>query len=452
MTMRKRTTSGEGGGAERTAVILDSVADGVFTVDRDWRITFFNRAAQEITGIPREEALSRPCREVFRASICESACALKKTLADGRPVVNARVEIVRSDGRRIPISISTAILRDAKGELLGGVETFRDLSEVEALRKELAGSYSFADMVAKSASMRGVFAVLPRIAESGSTILVTGESGTGKELVARAIHSLSPRKKRRFVAVNCAALPETLLESELFGHVAGAFTDARRDRKGRFAEAEGGTLFLDEIADIPSAVQAKLLRVLQGGEYEPVGSSSTVKADVRIVCATNRPLEDLVKEGRFRQDLYYRVNVVRVALPPVRERMEDIPLLVEHFLSRLAGLRGTPKPEVSQEVMACFLSHDWPGNVRELENAVEHALALAGSGRIEPVHLPAHLVPGPGEPAPGLTLLEIERRTIVEALKRNDWRRLAAARELGINKTTLWRKMKSLGIRDPEPR
>jgi len=449
MTSRKRTDPAEDGGLRHAAAILDSVADGVFTVDREWRITFFNRAAQEITGIPREEALGRPCREVFRASICESACALKKTLADGRQVVNARVEIVRADGRRIPISVSTAVLSDEKGRVVGGVETFRDLSELDALRKELAGSYSFADMIAKSAAMRSVFAVLPRVAESGSTVLVTGESGTGKELVARAIHSLSPRKERPFVAVNCAALPETLLESELFGHVAGAFTDARRDRKGRVALAEGGTLFLDEIGDVPPGVQVKLLRVLQEREYEPVGSSSPVKADVRIVCATNRDLERLVAEGRFRQDLYYRVNVVRVDLPPLRERREDIPLLVEHFLARLASIRGIPKPEVSSEAMGRLMSHDWPGNVRELQNAIEHATALAGSGRIEPAHLPEHLAPKRGEVASGLSLRELERRAIIEALRRNDWHRLAAARELGINKTTLWRKMKALAIGEP---
>ena len=234
---------------EPTAVVLDSIADGVFTVDSDWRITSFNRAAEQIVGVPREEALGRPCCEVFRADICEGSCALRRTMETGQPIVNSAVYIVKADGSRSPISVSTALLKGSSGEVIGGAETFRDLSLVEALRKELAGTYTFADIISKNHTMRNVLAVLPQIAESESTALISGESGTGKELVARAIHSLSPRKSKRFVPVNCGALPDTLLESELFGHVAGAFTDARRDRQGRFAQADGGTISLDEIGD-----------------------------------------------------------------------------------------------------------------------------------------------------------------------------------------------------------
>lgn len=432
------------------ATILGSIADGVFTVDQDWRVTFFNRAAEEITGISREEALGRPCCEVFRADICERDCALRETIKTGRPIINRAVTILTIDGRRVPISISTALLKDASGKIIGGVETFRDLTLVEALRKELSASYTFADIISRSHKMRNVLKVLPEIAASESTVLITGESGTGKELVARAIHSLSSRKEKPFVAVNCGALPESLLESELFGHVEGAFTGATRDRPGRFRQAEGGTIFLDEIGDVSPALQVRLLRVLQEREYEPVGSSETVRTNIRIVCATNKNIEALLRKEKFRQDLYYRVNVVRVNLPPLRDRKEDIPLLVDHFVGRLNRLRGRDVSGVSAEVMARFMSHEWPGNARELENAIEHAFILCHGGLIDVSCLPEHLRPEePDAPPPGATLSKMEARIIYDALKRNKWKRLATAQELGINKTTLWRKIKKLGIKIP---
>jgi PAS domain S-box-containing protein len=235
---------------QEVAVILDSVADGVFTVDEVFRITSFNHAAEEITGVPRREAIGRPCCEVFRASICEAQCALKETMCTGRSVINRPVYILRPEGDRVPISISTAILKDRRGQILGGVETFRDLRLVEQLRAEIARQYTFGDILSKNGEMQRIFAMLPAVAESDSTVLVEGESGTGKELVARAMHSLSPRREKPLVTVNCGALPDTLLESELFGYKAGAFTDARKDKPGRFALAEGGTIFLDEIGDV----------------------------------------------------------------------------------------------------------------------------------------------------------------------------------------------------------
>ena len=324
---------------EEVAVILDSVADGVFTVDSGFRITSFNHAAEAITGVPRGEALAQPCCEVFRASICEAECALKETMLTGRSVVNRHVYILTADGERVPISVSTAVLKDRRGHILGGVETFRDLRLVEQLRAALARQHTFADILSKSAAMQRLFAMLPAIAESDSTVLIEGESGTGKELVAQALHALSPRRERPLVTVNCGALPDSLLESELFGYKAGAFTDARKDKPGRFALAEGGTLFLDEIGDVSPALQARLLRVLEQKVYEPLGGTETLCADVRIVAALNKPLADLVQAGAFRQDLYYRINVVRIALPPLRERREDIPLLVDHFIARFNRLR-----------------------------------------------------------------------------------------------------------------
>jgi len=284
-------------------------------------------------------------------------------------------------------------------------------------------------------------------------VLIEGESGTGKELVARAIHNLSPRRRKKLVTVNCGALPDTLLESELFGHKAGAFTDAKRDKPGRFALAEGGTIFLDEIGDVSPALQARLLRVLQERTYEPLGGTEPLKADVRVITATNRDLDELVAQGRFRQDLYYRVNVVRLELPPLRERKEDVPLLIDHFIARFNRLREKDVSGVAPEVLAVLMEHSYPGNVRELENILEHAFVLCPGGMIEPQHLPPRIRPA-GAAAPEFrgarTLEEIEARFIRDALARNGWNRLATARELGIHKSTLFRKIKSLGIVLPE--
>jgi PAS domain S-box-containing protein len=436
---------------DEVEVILDSVADGVFTIDEAFRITSFNRAAVDITGVPRQEALGRPCCEVFRASICEANCALRETLRTARPVVNRPVFMVRPDGERVPISVSTAVLRDRQGRLLGGVETFRDLRLVEQLRAEVAGRYTFADIVSKSPAMQRLFAILPAVAESDSTVLIQGESGTGKELVARALHSLSPRRTGPLVTVNCGALPDTLLESELFGYKAGAFTDARKDKPGRFALADGGTIFLDEIGDVSPALQVRLLRVLEQRTFEPLGGTESVKVNVRVVTASNRNLADLVKAGAFRQDLYYRINVVTLPLPPLRERREDIPLLVDHFIARFNRLKGKDVTAVAPETLQILMGHDYPGNVRELENIIEHAFILCAGGLIQPLHLPAAL--RPPEAAPVIsslsTLRDLEARFLFEALRHHGWSRAATARALGMHKTTLWRKIKQYRLDIP---
>lgn len=431
-------------------VILDSIADGVFTVDREWRITSFNRAAEEITGIPRSEALGQRCCHVFRASICETHCALRQTMETGKPLVNRAIYIVDADGERIPISVSTALLKDGKGRVIGGVETFRDLSLVEELRRELSGRHSFMDIISKNREMQRLFDILPEVAESESTILLEGESGTGKEMFARGIHNLSVRKNKPLVTVNCGALPDTLLESELFGHKKGAFTDAKRDKPGRFALAEGGTVFLDEIGDVSPALQARLLRVLQEKVFEPLGSTAPVKANVRVLAATNKNLADRVKEGTFREDLYYRINVVRLLLPALRQRKEDIPLLVDHFIGRFNRLRGKDIIGISPEALAILVEHDFPGNVRELENIIEHAFVLCRGGMILPHHFPDSLRPKEeGRLSRTLDLKGLEARFILNALKRNHWNRTSTARELGIHKTTLWRKIKQFNLSVP---
>lgn len=434
-------------------VILDSIADGVFTVDEEWRVTSFNRAAEDITGVPAADAVGQKCCDVFRANICEEECALKETLQSARPIVNKTVYIVNAEGQRIPISISTAILKDAEGNAIGGVETFRDLSVVEELRKELQEKYTVADIIGRSHAMQQLFDILPQIAASDSTVVIGGASGTGKELFARAIHNFSARSDKRFVAINCGALPDTLLESELFGYQAGAFTDARGDKPGRFAIADGGTVFLDEIGDISTAMQSRLLRVLQERVVEPLGSVQPVEVDVRVVGASNKDLAKLVQEGSFREDLFYRINVVKLELPALRDRREDIPLLVEHFIDKFNRLQNKDVTGVSERALAVLMEHDYPGNVRELENVIEHAFVLCRGGLIELRHFPkplrgqetAETLSGSG----GGDLKSLEAMHIADAIRRHGGNRKAAAKELGIDPSTLFRKINSLEIELP---
>jgi PAS domain S-box-containing protein len=427
--------------------ILDSINEGVFTIDPDWHITAFNRAAERITGVRRRDAIGRPCSEVFRASICEQSCALKRTIETGKPILNATARITSAAGEQVPVRISTALLKNAAGEVTGGVESFQDLSHVEQLRKELDARYTFEDIVGRSPAMQALFEILPQIAESSSTVLIEGASGTGKELFARAIHSLSRRKKKRFVAVNCAALPDTLLESELFGYKAGAFTDARRDKPGRFALADQGTIFLDEIGDISPAMQVRLLRVLQERVVEPLGAVEPVKVDVRVVTATNKDLVELVREGKFREDLLYRIRVIHLKLPALRERREDVPLLVDRIVAKFNRLQGRNIAGVSEEVLVRLMEHDYPGNVRELENIIEQAFVLCRGEWIELHHLPPELRPAPARESGAdgsMNLHSMERHLIEAALRRHNGNRARAAQELGIDASTLYRRLKAM--------
>ncbi|MBW2643672.1 MAG: sigma 54-interacting transcriptional regulator [Deltaproteobacteria bacterium] len=437
-----------------TKIILESISEGVFTIDRNWRITSFNRAAEVITGIFRQEAIGKNCCEVFRSNMCETDCALRRTMKLGKPFVDTSTYIVNGEKQRIPVFVCTSLLKDETGKVIGGVETFRDMSTVEELRKKLDVQYQQGDMISRSPLMYKIFAILPQVAESDCSVLIQGETGTGKELVARAIHEQSQRRKKPFVAINCGALPDTLLESELFGYKAGAFTNATKDKPGHFALAQGGTILLDEIGDVSSAFQVRLLRVLQERSFLPLGGTQPVKADVRVIAASNKNLNDLVKKGAFRQDLYYRINVVRIDLPPLRKRKEDIPLLTEHFINRLNRLRDKGITGFSREALSFLMSHDYPGNIRELENIIEHAFVLCPEGRIKPDALPDFLLQATLTPVAGdtinSTMKSVEAQVIQDSLKRNKYNRLATACELGMHKSTLFRKIKALGIYLPK--
>ncbi len=433
--------------------ILDSIGDGAFTVDNNWHITSFNRAAEKITGFSKDEAIGRKCSEIFKATICKDSCALKQSIETDEEVTSLRTTITNKDGRLVPINVTASALRDEDGNVIGGVENFRDCSVLEEMRKEINEQYTFQDIISKNHKIRNIFTILPNIAKSDSTVLIEGPSGSGKELFAKAIHDLSERTGR-YVALNCAALPDTLLESELFGYKKGAFTGAKTDKLGRFALAEGGTFFLDEVGDISPALQLRLLRVLQEKEYEPLGSTSTVKADVRVIAATNRNLEKLVEEGGFRRDLFFRLNVIKITLPSLAERKEDIPILVDHFIHKFNNLKQKNIEFASPEVIRLLMRHDFPGNIRELENIIEYSFVMCHEGVIGVACLPE----GFAEPEQEQTrqnqatsesatpLSNAEAGTILAALQKFEGHRGKTAAFLGVEKTTLWRKMKKYQI------
>jgi PAS domain S-box-containing protein len=433
-------------------VILNSIADGVFTTDHEGKITFINKAAEEITGFSSKEAIGRHCFDVFRADICQSRCALKETLKTKKEIIDLPATILKKGGQKVPISISTAVLKNERGQIIGGVETFRDLSAIEVLKKELSQKYTLGDIISKNHLIHDIFNVLPDIAESDSTVLIQGASGTGKELFAKAIHNLSRRKIKPFIKVNCGALPDTLLESELFGYVKGAFTDAKKDKPGRFALANEGTIFLDEVGDMSPSLQVKLLRVLQEKEYEPLGSTSPRKTDVRIIAATNKDLSQLVNKGNFRDDLYYRLNVVKIELPPLSQRREDIPLLIDAFIQKFNAKMEKQIMGVSDQALRLLLKYDYPGNVRELENIIEHAFVLCKGDRIDLDCLPKELIEGQEEMPPSTPLKEetpfrrAEAEIVERTLMKYGGNRAKTAQALRIDRTTLWRKMKKYGF------
>ena len=433
-------------------VILSSIADGVFTVDSERKITSFNRAAEKITGIPASQAVGKHCQDVFHSDICEN-CLLQDTLETGIEAIDRPVNIINVQGEKIPISISTALLKNENGKILGAVETFRDLSTIEHLRKELKQSYSLEDIISKSPKMHKLFGILPDIAESESTVLIQGPSGSGKELFGRAIHNLSPRKNENYVVINCGTLPGQLFESELFGYEKGAFTDAKTDKKGKLALADGGTVFFDEIGELPLSTQVKLLRLLQEREYEPLGSTKTIKSNIRVVAATNKDLKKLVAQAKFRDDLYFRLAVVKFDLPPLREKREDIPFLVDHFIRKFNAKTGKKIISVSPNVMSILMRYDFPGNIRELENIIDHGFVLCRSSIIKREHLPPELLQSESdfdkskklESTPVTESID-EQASIITTIRNCGGIISKAAEELGMHRSTLWRKIKRYRI------
>jgi transcriptional regulator with PAS, ATPase and Fis domain len=334
-------------------------------------------------------------------------------------------------------------LKNEQGRVVGGLATIQDLSLIDQLHRAISSRYTFGDMIGKAPSMQRIFDIVPVVAESDATILIEGQTGTGKDLLAKVIHHASKRSNKPLIKVNCAALPDNLLESEMFGYVKGAFTGADKDKPGRFQDADGGSIFLDEIGDLPLSLQAKLLRVLEDKEFYPLGSRKTTKVDVRIIAATNQGLDQMVEEKRFREDLFYRLNVIRLQLPSLRERRGDIPLLIGHILRLLSSAKETKANRISEEAMEILLNYDYPGNVRELENILEHALILCQDEVIEPRHLPVFLQESPKTAGSLQTeRFRNERDEILDVLRKHRWNRGEAAQELRMDRTTLWRKMK----------
>ncbi|MGD9039135.1 MAG: sigma 54-interacting transcriptional regulator [Desulfobacteraceae bacterium] len=434
----------------RLKIILDNLDIGVFTVTRGGHITFFNTQAESISGFDRKEVLGKPCSVILGEGSEDGFSLLKKSIEDEKPRSNRKGVLTTRDGQTIPIRANYMALRNEQGRVVGGLATIQDLSLLYQLNRAITNRYTFADMIGKSPAMQKIFDILPVVSDSEATVLIEGPTGTGKDLLAKVIHNASRRAKKPMVKVNCAALPDNLLESEMFGYVKGAFTGADRDKPGRFQEADKGTIFLDEIGDLPLSLQAKLLRVLEDREFYPLGSRKTTKVDVRIIAATNQDLEKLVEAKKFREDLFYRLNVIRLELPPLKERKGDIPLLIDHILKRLSAVKETQVSKISEDAMEALLNYDYPGSIRELENVLEHALTICQEKVIERRHLPFSLqkaISNEGSPEelaedPEAFSQYSEKVRIMEMLKRHNWHRGKTAQELNMDRTTLWRKMK----------
>ncbi len=440
--------------------IINTMNDGVMLVSPDGTILMVNRAMQKISGYSSQELIGRSC-SVFHCDVCAKAresggryfCALFNKGHSHRKSCG----LLRKDGSYLPVLKNASILKDSDGTVLGAVETLTDISELEMRDEKIVQLSKLLDedtecygMVGKSTVMRKVFEILRKAAQSEAPVLILGETGTGKELAAHAIHSLGRRPDKPYIQLNCAALNESLLESELFGHVKGAFTGAYMHRKGRFEAANGGDIFLDEIGDIPLSIQVKLLRVLETKQFERVGDHLPMTVDVRVITATNKDLDQLISEGKFREDFLFRINTIPIHLPPLRERTDDIPLLADHFIRQLRRKSGKDISGPSPRTMDLFMNYRWPGNVRELRGVLEYAFVIAEKGQILLEHLPLKMTQsatgcaGKKDYQPGSSMEE--RSLLVEALVKCRGNQSQAARMLGINRVTVWHRLKKYGI------
>jgi len=432
--------------------IFNSNIEGTFTIDNGWNVTSFNTSAEKITGYKKSEAVGKKCWDIFNSSLCRNGCHMEQTIQKGKPMIGNELEILNKGGRKIPIRVNSAILINNKKENIGAVETFIDISEIRNLFAHLSEFYKYENIIGKNKDIKQIFSVLESVAQTDTSVLVTGESGTGKELAARAIHLNSSRRTGPFIAVNCSAFVESLIESELFGHEKGAFTGAIKTKIGRFELAQGGTLFLDEIGDLSTAVQTKLLRVLETHEFERVGGNKSIKMDTRIIAATNKILSEEISAGRFREDLFYRINVINIHLPPLRERMDDLPLLVNHFIESFNEKFNKNIRQFSSSAYDLLMDYNWPGNIRELENVIEHCFVLCNGEMIQVECVPKRLRESGkkniafNNPGAQRGFKETEKDLITSVLEKNNWNRTKAANELEIDPSTLWRKMKKYKI------
>lgn len=433
-------------------VILDSVNDGVVAISLDKKIQYLNPAAERLLGYTLEEAEGLPCATVVHCEACESDCLLDKTVSLRRNISDYPTLIRNRAGRCYTVRSNTALLKNRTGRVIGGVEIIKDLSQVEALTEQIRGKYSFENIVGKNHQMQEIYSLLPLMARAEGPVLIKGEPGTGKELVAQAIHQNGPRAERPFVKVNCAALDEGLLASELFGHIKGAFAGALADKAGKLESAEGGTVFLEEIGRAPRSVQEALFGVIEEGRFNRLGNSQNpVSVNVRIVGSTSQNLEEAVREETFGRDLYDLFGGCIIDLPPLRERRDDIPLLVEHMVKRLNPEMGKRIDSVTQEAMEVLLNYNYPKNIQELESIMAHASVLCDGKTILPSHLPNDLIRldenfmefaiRSEDP-----LKTIERQLILKILSQTEWNYKETAERLKLSRTTLWRKMKALGI------
>jgi len=440
--------------------IINTMNDGLMLIGTDGAILMVNDAFEKLTGYTSGEAVGKSCT-ILRCDACEKAVEKGKhgwcTFFEKGEAAKNRCMIIRKDGTYLPVLKNASLLKDGQGMTLGAVETLTDISELDRLDQEVDLLYrrhdirdGFHGIIGKSPVMQNVFEVTQKAAQSDAPVIITGESGTGKELVARAIHQAGPRKDGPFVELNCAALNESLLESELFGHIKGAFSGAYRHRLGRFEAAHGGDFFLDEIGDVPLSIQIKLLRVLETKQFERVGDHQPVSVDVRIITATNRNLEEMIEQKKFRDDLYFRINVIPIYLPPLRKRKEDIPLLVTEFLRQFQSKTGKRINGLTRETMDLFLAYPWPGNIRELKSALEYAFVIAEEGLISPDQLPMKIFNAgkkhSGAWLSGLSADSSEKAILIDALRRCGGNQSQAARMLGVTRVTVWNRMRKYGI------